>query len=149
MATCNQWTGSPSWLPICAFAQKWPETCAKDQCNNQAAWLPTRLRDLGTLGDQYVKLIEIRSTPMRAPYAQLSHTDSHIDHPSPNLFSQVTGGWIRVRGTVCPALLYPSDDRSRYLSYNFTLPQTSRQLYAVRDAEPKNSEFGAEPDLPG
>ena len=73
MATCNQWTGSPSWLPICGFAQKWLETCTKNQSNNQSAWLPTRLIDLGTSDDQYVKLVDTRSTPTRGPYATLSH----------------------------------------------------------------------------
>ena len=73
MATCNQWTGSPSWLPICGFAQKWLETCTKDQFHNQPAWFPTRLIDLGTSNDQYVKLVDTRSTPTRGPYATLSH----------------------------------------------------------------------------
>ena len=73
MATCNQWTGSPSWLPICGLRQKWREICTKDQSHEQPAWLPTRLIDLGPSKDQYVKLVDTRSTPTRGPYATLSH----------------------------------------------------------------------------
>ncbi|CAF9911112.1 hypothetical protein IMSHALPRED_009928 [Imshaugia aleurites] len=73
MATSNQWTGSPSWLPICGLAQKWLETCTKDHSHNQEAWFPTRLIDLGTSNDQYVKLIDTRISPPRGPYATLSH----------------------------------------------------------------------------
>ena len=73
MATCNEWTGSPSWLPICDLMQKWQDVCRKDQSDNQSAWLPTRLIDLGTSNDQYVKLVDTRSTPTSGPYATLSH----------------------------------------------------------------------------
>ena len=74
MATCKQWSGSPSWLPIRGFAQKWIEICTKnDQSHNQPAWFPTRLIDLGTPNDQYVKLIDTRSTSPSGPYATLSH----------------------------------------------------------------------------
>ena len=73
MTTCNQWNGSPSWIPIRGFAQKWLEICIKDHSHNQPAWFPTRLIDLGTPNDQYVKLIDTRSTPTRGPYATLSH----------------------------------------------------------------------------
>lgn len=73
MATCNQWTGSPSWVPICGLAQKWLETCTKDHSQNQLAWFLTRLIDLGTSNDQYVKLVDTRSSPTRGPYATLSH----------------------------------------------------------------------------
>ena len=68
-------------------------------------------------------------------------TDSHIDHLSSDPFSQVTGGWLRVRGTLHPALLYPSDDYRWDLKYNLVLPQTGRQLYAMPDAELKTSDF--------
>ena len=68
-------------------------------------------------------------------------TDSHIDHLSSDPFGQVTGGWIRVRGALHPALLYASDNYSWDLKYNIVLPQTGRQLYAMPDAEPKSSEF--------
>jgi len=77
----------------------------------------------------------------RELFSVIAVTDSHIDHLSSDPFSQVTGGWIRVRGTLHPALLYPSDNHSWDLKYNLVLPQTGRQLYAMPDTEPKTSEF--------
>ncbi len=68
-------------------------------------------------------------------------TDSHIERLWSDPFSQITGGWIRVRGTLHPALLYPSDNYNWDLKYNLVLPQTGRQLYAMPDAEPKTSDF--------
>ena len=68
-------------------------------------------------------------------------TDSHLERLGSDPFSQVTGGWIRVRGTLHPALLYPSDNYNWDLKYNLVLPQTGRQLYAMPDAEPKPSDF--------
>ena len=67
-------------------------------------------------------------------------TDCHIDHLPSNPF-QVAGGWIRVRGTLHPALLYASENYSWDLKYNLVLPQTEKQLYAMPDAEPKTSDF--------
>ena len=38
--------------------------------------------------------------------------DTHIDRLSSDPFSQVRGGWIRVRGALYPALLYASENYS-------------------------------------
>ena len=67
--------------------------------------------------------------------------DCHIDHLSSDPFSQVTGGWIRVCGTLHPALLYRSDGYTWDLKYTLVLPQTGMQLYAMPDAESGDSAF--------
>ena len=77
----------------------------------------------------------------RELFSVIAVTDSHIDHLSSDPFSQVADGWIRVRGTLHPALLYASDSYNWDLKYSLVLPQTGRQLYAMPDAEPKTSEF--------
>ena len=36
--------------------------------------------------------------------------DRHVEHLASDLFSQVTGGWIRMRGALYQALLYASEN---------------------------------------
>ena len=67
--------------------------------------------------------------------------DCHIDTLFSDPFGQVAGGWIRVRGTLHPALLYRSDRYTWDLKYTLVLPQTGRQLYAMPDAELEDSAF--------
>ena len=67
--------------------------------------------------------------------------DSHVDLMSPDVFGQVTGGWIRVRGTLHPALLYPSDSYNWDLKYNLVLPHTGMELYSMPDVDPETTDF--------
>ena len=73
--------------------------------------------------------------------AVIAVIDSSIDYLSSDPFGQITGGWIRVRGTLHAALLYPSDNYSWDLKYNIVLPNTGRQLYAMPDVDPRGSDF--------
>ena len=64
-------------------------------------------------------------------------TDSLIERLWSDLFSQVTGGWIRVRGTLHPALLYPSDLYSWDLKYSLVLPHRELIQHTYGDVRRK------------
>ena len=53
--------------------QSWLGVYADGQDRYPLAWFPTRLIDLGTMDEQFVKLIDTRVDPPQGPYATLSH----------------------------------------------------------------------------